>query len=108
MDHIQRQSALMRDRKINLVLDIGAQGLMVTNQSLIYRLAPESRSRITSAYMVSYFVGGAIGSALGSTLYASRGWAGVTTLGGALGIIATLAAVVDAVRRPALAAHALT
>ncbi len=91
-----------------LVLDIGAQGLMVTNQSLIYRLAPESRSRITSAYMVSYFVGGAIGSALGSTLYASFGWAGVTTLGGVLGIIATLAAIVDAVRRPALAAHALT
>jgi predicted MFS family arabinose efflux permease len=91
-----------------LVLDIGAQGLMVTNQSLIYRLAPESRSRVTSAYMVSYFVGGAIGSALGSTLYGSLGWAGVTTLGGALGIIATLAAVVDAVRRPALATDALT
>jgi predicted MFS family arabinose efflux permease len=91
-----------------LVLDIGAQGLMVTNQSLIYRLAPESRSRITSAYMVSYFVGGAIGSALGSALYASRGWAGVTALGGALGIIATLAAVADAVRRPTLAADALT
>jgi predicted MFS family arabinose efflux permease len=87
-----------------LILDIGAQGLMVTNQSLIYRLTPEFRSRITSAYMVSYFVGGAIGSALGSTLYDTYGWAGVATLGAVLGIIATLAAVVDTIRRPTLPA----
>jgi predicted MFS family arabinose efflux permease len=85
-----------------LILDVGAQGLMVTNQSLIYRLAPEARSRITSAYMVCYFAGGAIGSALGSALYDSHGWGGVATFGAALGVIATLAAVVDAVRHPAL------
>ncbi|MGA8369000.1 MAG: MFS transporter, partial [Acidimicrobiales bacterium] len=84
-----------------LILDVGAQGLMVTNQSLIYGLAPLARSRVTSAYMVCYFAGGAIGSALASTLYESHGWAGVTTLGATLGIIATLAAVVDAVRDPA-------
>jgi predicted MFS family arabinose efflux permease len=87
-----------------LILDVGAQGLMVTNQSLIYSLAPKARSRINSAYMVCYFAGGAIGSALGSALYDSHGWAGVTTLGATLGIIATLAAVVDAVRHPALPA----
>ncbi len=46
-----------------LVLDVGVQGLQVTNQSLIYRLAPDSRSRVNSAYMVCYFAGGAIGSA---------------------------------------------
>jgi predicted MFS family arabinose efflux permease len=85
-----------------IILDVGAQGLMVTNQSLIYRLAPEARSRITSAYMVCYFAGGAIGSALGSALYDSHGWGGVATFGAALGVIATLAAVVDAVRHPAL------
>jgi len=30
-----------------LILDVGTQGLQVTNQSLIYRLAPHARSRIT-------------------------------------------------------------
>jgi predicted MFS family arabinose efflux permease len=84
-----------------VILDIGAQGLMVTNQSLIYRLAPEARSRITSAYMVCYFAGGAIGSALGSIIYNSHGWAGITILGGALGIAATLTAVVDGVHHSA-------
>jgi predicted MFS family arabinose efflux permease len=79
-----------------LILDVGAQGLMVTNQSLIYRLAPEAHSRVNSAYMVCCFAGGAIGSALGSTLYGSYGWAGVAILGAALGVVATLIAAVDA------------
>jgi predicted MFS family arabinose efflux permease len=88
-----------------VILDVGAQGLMVTNQSLIYRLAPESRSRITAAYMVCCFAGGAIGSELGSILYDSHGWAGVTIVGSALGIAATLTAVVDAVHHTERAAY---
>jgi MFS family permease len=45
--------------------------------------------------MVCYFAGGAIGSALGGSLYDSHGWAGAMILGAALGITATLTAVVD-------------
>jgi predicted MFS family arabinose efflux permease len=85
-----------------LVLDVGVQGLQVTNQSMIYRLAPEARSRVTSAYMVCYFAGGAIGSALGGSLYDSHGWAGVSLLGAGIGIVATAAALIDAGRRPAV------
>jgi predicted MFS family arabinose efflux permease len=81
-----------------LLLDVGVQGLQVTNQSLIYRLRPEARSRINSAYMVCYFAGGAIGSAVGSSIYDSHHWAGVCVLGGTIGLAATAAAVIDAVR----------
>ena len=35
-----------------VMLDAGMQGLQITNQSIIYSLAPEARSRINSAYMV--------------------------------------------------------
>lgn len=42
---------------------MAAQALHITNQSVIYGLAPEARSRINSAYMTSYFAGGGIGSA---------------------------------------------
>ncbi len=93
-----------------LVMDIGVQGLQVTNQSIIYRLAPNARSRINSSYMVCYFVGGAIGSAVGGWLYGSHGWAGVCLFGGGLGLVAVLLAAVDGIRRtshdpaPALAA----
>jgi predicted MFS family arabinose efflux permease len=85
-----------------LVLDIGVQGLQVTNQSMIYQLGNSVRSRVTSAYMVCYFAGGAIGSALGASLYDSHRWAGVCVFGAVIGIVATASAVIDAVRRPAL------
>jgi predicted MFS family arabinose efflux permease len=64
-----------------VVLDIGAQGLHITNQGEIYRLRPEARSRLTSAYMFIYFVGGAIGSASSASVYPRFGWHGVCLLG---------------------------
>lgn len=85
-----------------LVLDVGVQGLQVTNQSMIYRLAPEARSRVTSAYMVCYFAGGAIGSALGGSLYGRHGWAGVCLLGAGIGIATTVIALIDAARAQAI------
>ena len=78
-----------------LVLDVGVQGIQVTNQSIIYRLAPEARSRINSAYMVWYFVGGALGSAAASWLYGSHRWAGVCLLGAGIGMAAVTLALVD-------------
>ena len=69
-----------------LVLDIGVQGMQITNQSVIYRLAPDATSRVTAAYMTSYFIGGAAGSALGGIVYeSSSGWGGVSLLGAACG-----------------------
>jgi predicted MFS family arabinose efflux permease len=82
-----------------LLLDIGVQGLQVTNQSLIYRLAAHARSRINSAYMVCYFVGGALGSWLGSMTYEHFHWTGVCVLGAAIGIVATGLAVIDSLSK---------
>ena len=82
-----------------LVLDAGVQGLHVTNQSLIYRLAPDARSRVTSAYMVSCFIGGAVGSAVGSEAFTLYHWAGVCILGALVGIGALIGAVVDSLQR---------
>lgn len=66
-----------------VVLDIGAQGLHITNQGEIYRIRPEARSRLTAGYMFVYFVGGAAGSALSAAAYGARGWAGVCVVGAA-------------------------
>lgn len=73
-----------------LILDFAVQGLQITNQSQIYTLRPEARSRITSAYMLSFFAGGVLGSALSSFAYARFGWNGVCLVGAALGLAATL------------------
>jgi predicted MFS family arabinose efflux permease len=82
-----------------LVLDAGVQGLHVTNQSLIYRLAPDARSRVTSAYMVSCFIGGAVGSAVGSEAFTLFHWAGVSILGALIGVGAVVAASIDSRER---------
>ena len=56
-----------------VVLDIGTQGMQITNQAVIYALRPDARSRINSAYMVCYFLGGAVGSvAAGAALRHAR------------------------------------
>jgi predicted MFS family arabinose efflux permease len=66
------------------ILDLGIQGAQITNQSVIYTLAPEARSRITTAYMSTLFATAAVSSALASALYEADGWGAVATLGGAM------------------------
>ena len=66
-----------------VMLDLGVQGTHITNQSEIYRLSPEARSRLTTAYMVTYFVGGSLGSATSAIVYSRFGWSGVCLLGAA-------------------------
>ncbi len=73
-----------------VVLDLGVQGVHISNQHAIYALAPEARSRLTTAYMVAYFTGGAVLSAVTSSLYASDGWAGVCVIGAATGLVSLL------------------
>jgi predicted MFS family arabinose efflux permease len=73
-----------------VVFDFACQSLHITNQSEIYRLRPDARSRLTSAYMTSYFLGGVIGSALASVIYAADGWGGDCVLGAAFGACTVL------------------
>jgi predicted MFS family arabinose efflux permease len=69
-----------------LLIDVALSGLQVTNQSVIYQLAPDARSRITASYITTYFVGGALGSAIAGVIYESgAGWSGVCVMGGVLG-----------------------
>jgi predicted MFS family arabinose efflux permease len=70
-----------------LILDVAAQGLHITNQSEIYRLRPDARSRINSAYMTSYFIGGAAGSAASAAAFSLAGWDGVAGCGAAVGAL---------------------
>ncbi|WP_219966455.1 MFS transporter [Deinococcus irradiatisoli] len=72
------------------VMDLGVQGLHITNQSEIYRLRPEARSRLTTVYLTSYFAGGVLGSALSSVAYVQLGWAGVCGLGALFGALVLL------------------
>ena len=90
-----------------VVLDIGTQGMQITNQAVIYALRPDARSRINSAYMVCYFLGGAAGSVSAGALYGTHGWAGVCLLGAGFGALTLAMSVYDRVR-PAIGSQAST
>lgn len=64
-----------------LILDLAVQGVHVSNQNAIYRLQPEARNRLTSAYMTCYFIGGASGSLASAAAYGAAGWNGVCMVG---------------------------
>ncbi|MFZ0307516.1 MAG: MFS transporter [Candidatus Sulfotelmatobacter sp.] len=64
-----------------VLLDIGVQAGHVSNQTRIYSLLPEARSRLNMVYMSCYFSAGAVGSYAGSVLWQRFGWAGVCGLG---------------------------
>ncbi len=64
-----------------VLLDAGVQGTHITNQSEIYRLKGDARSRLTTAYMTIYFIGGAIGSSTSAAAFSMDKWSGVCTVG---------------------------
>ncbi len=78
-----------------LVVDLGLQGVHITNQTIIFALAPQARSRLNAVYMTSYFIGGATGSTLGTIAWYYGQWAGTCLLGGALALLAGLATWAD-------------
>ncbi|MPN44391.1 hypothetical protein SDC9_191956 [bioreactor metagenome] len=75
-----------------LVVDGALQALHISNQNVVYALAPEARSRINAVYMTTYFLGASLGSALGSWAWLTFGWTGTSLMGGLLGLL-TLAMV---------------
>ncbi|MEU4892728.1 MFS transporter [Streptomyces sp. NPDC044780] len=64
-----------------MALNLAQQSLLISHQSAIYRRAPHARSRVTTALMVSAFVGSAASSALTALLYPLLGWTGMCGLG---------------------------
>ncbi|OGX82721.1 MFS transporter [Hymenobacter coccineus] len=66
-----------------LLLDVGVQSVHISNQTLIFSLRPEARSRLNTVYMTGYFTGGSLGSIAGGLAWTHFGWAGVCLVGSA-------------------------
>ena len=71
-----------------LALDLGLQAVHVANQSLIYRVRSEARSRIAAGYMIFYSVGSALGAIASTVAYARAGWYAMCLLGAAFSAVA--------------------
>ncbi|MEA2372586.1 MAG: hypothetical protein QOH12_2980 [Solirubrobacteraceae bacterium] len=74
-----------------VVLDLGVQGQHILNQTLIYELRPQARSRLTTAYMSGNFLAGALASAATVSAWELGGWLAVCGFGATLAFIGVLA-----------------
>ncbi|MBH0331527.1 transporter [Brevibacillus brevis] len=73
-----------------VLLDLAVQAVHVTNQSMIFTLGAEARSRLTAGYMVFYSIGSSAGSIASTYTYAHFGWEGVCTLGASVSALALM------------------
>lgn len=83
-----------------VLLDIAVQALNILNQTRLFAVSEEARSRLNTAFVTSNFIGGAIGSGAATVLWSAGGWSAVTVAGAALCTFAL--AVWTAGRRSAL------
>lgn len=73
-----------------LLLDVALPAVHISNQSVIYRLAPQARARVNAVYMTVYFIGAASGSALGALAWSHGGWSATCIVGALFGMVAWL------------------
>ena len=73
-----------------IVLDIGVQAGLVSNQTRAFAVDPAAQGRINSLYMTATFLGGAAGVAASGWLMTHLGWTGVAAFGLVLCLCASL------------------
>lgn len=79
-----------------LILYSSLSAIHVTNQSIVFKLNEQLRSRFNALYMTGYFAGGAIGTTTGSYAWKHFGWTGVCLLGLIFAVLCLYYCIVDA------------
>jgi len=74
-----------------IVVDLGLQGLHITNQNIIFSKNPDARNRVNTIYMVGFFTGGAMGTTFGAYAWGHFCWSGVSILGLSLSVLIVFA-----------------
>ncbi|UYL08088.1 MFS transporter [Bdellovibrio sp. SKB1291214] len=73
------------------ILDFGIQATHISNQTRVFALREDARSRLNTVYMFSYFMGGALGSLIGSYAWNAGQWTGVCIVLSVGTLLATVA-----------------
>ena len=73
-----------------IAIDLGLQGIHVSNQTRIYTLLPEARNRLNTVFMTTSFIGTSLGSGIGLWVWSFAQWNGVCVAGTALILIALI------------------
>lgn len=78
----------------------GLSAVHVTNQSIVFKLNQQLRSRFNAIYMTGYFAGGALGTTTGSYAWVHFGWTGVCLLGFGFALFCLYWCIVDMKNQP--------
>ena len=73
-----------------VLLDLGLQGVHVSNQTRIYALLPEARNRMNTVFMTVSFIGTSLGSGIGLWVWDIARWTGVCIAGLGITFVAIL------------------
>lgn len=73
-----------------VILDVAVMAVSILNQTRLFEVLPEARSRVNTAYVTNNFVGGAFGSAAATMLWSAGQWVAVTLAGVFLSLVALL------------------
>lgn len=73
-----------------ILMDLGEQSALISNQHVIYALCPEARSRINTVFMSGIVIGGALVSWGASLVWRLGGWEMASLLGGLLSLAGLL------------------
>lgn len=73
-----------------IAIDLGLQGIHVSNQTRIYTLLPEARNRLNTVFMTASFIGTSLGSGIGLWVWSVAQWNGVCIAGTALITVALI------------------
>jgi predicted MFS family arabinose efflux permease len=73
-----------------LFLDMAVQVCLIMGQHTIYALEPQSRARLNSAFVATFFLGGAVGSQVGTIAFRHGGWVALCVFGAALPLLSLL------------------
>jgi predicted MFS family arabinose efflux permease len=73
-----------------ILLDLGVQTALVSNQARMYAISTEAAGRLNTIFMTSYFLGGALGSAAASFAWMHARWNGVCAVAISMLLVALL------------------
>lgn len=73
-----------------VLLDLGTTACHIANQTTVYQLGDEIRSRVATLYILGLFVGASVLSPLAAVAWSHGGWIAVCLLGGMASLLAVL------------------
>ena len=73
-----------------VLLDVAIMTVSILNQTRLFAVSHEARSRLNTAYVTNNFIGGALGSGAGTILWSAGGWTAVSLAGAFLSLFALL------------------